>query len=74
MNLNRLLKVFNKRVRKEVFVILASLVVFFTTYALVLPAITIDEGTAVDDPAISNETLNEETVNELETVAEAFRK
>ncbi len=58
--------------RKKIFYVLASIVVFFTTYALVLPAITVDEQTAFEDPAISNETLNEETINELETVADPF--
>ena len=61
-----------KEVRKKIFYVLASIVVFITSYALVLPAITVDEQTAFEDPAISNETLNEELINELETVADPF--
>ena len=62
----------NNRTRKQLFWVVASIVVFITTYMLVLPALTIDEDTAIQDPGISNETLSQETVNELETVADPF--
>ncbi len=61
------------RRKKKGFLILAAIIVFVTVYSLVLPAAAIDEDTAFDDPAISNETLNgEESGNELETVADPF--
>ncbi len=65
-------KLFNSKRNKRIFYALASIVVFVTTYMLVLPALTIDEETAIQDPAISNETLTQEQVNELETVADPF--
>ena len=71
MNWERL---FNSKRNKRLFYTLACIVVFVTTYMLVLPALTIDEQTAIDDPAIDNSTLNQEeaTINELETVADPF--
>ena len=63
-------KLFNVKRNKWIFYTLACIVVFVTTYMLVLPALTIDEQTAIDDPAISNETIAQEEVNELETVAD----
>ncbi len=65
-------KLFNVKRNRRIFYTLACIVVFVTTYMLVLPALTIDEQTAIDDPAISNETLTQEEVNELETVADPF--
>ena len=67
-------KLFNSKRNKRLFYTLACIVVFVTTYMLVLPALTIDEQTALDDPAIDNSTLTqeEETINELETVADPF--
>ncbi|MBR0420871.1 MAG: hypothetical protein IJI66_17040 [Erysipelotrichaceae bacterium] len=71
MNWERL---FNSKRNKRLFYTLACIVVFVTTYMLVLPALTIDEQTAIDDPAIDNSTLTQEetTINELETVADPF--
>ena len=62
----------SNRNKKRLFWAIASVVVFVTTYMLVLPALTIDEETALEDPAISNETLSQEQTNELETVADPF--
>ena len=38
--------------KKRLVSILAGAIVFSTTYALVLPAITLDEQTAVEEPGI----------------------
>jgi uncharacterized repeat protein (TIGR02543 family) len=70
--MNRLKQLWNKDLKHKAFIVAASFVVFFTTYALVLPAITLDEDTAVDEPGIAVETTIEETVNELETVYDPF--
>ena len=51
----------NKRSIKRKFVsVLAGIVVFSTTYALILPAITLDQDTASDDPGIYIESLAQE--------------
>ena len=55
--MERLRAFFTKKRRRVIMCWLASIVVFCVTYALVLPAITVDKNTAVDDPSISNETL-----------------
>ena len=65
-------KPFNVKRSKRILYTLACIIVFVTTYMLVLPALAIDEQTAIDDPAISNETLTQEEVNELETAADPF--
>ena len=65
-------KLFNSKRNKRAFYVLASIVVFVTTYMLVLPALTFDEDTAIEDPAVSNETLSQEQVNELENVPDPF--
>ena len=41
-----------KKWRKQLVSILAGVVVFATTYALILPAITLDENTAAAEPGI----------------------
>ena len=55
---------FLQRLKKRPLYILAALVVFFTTYALVLPAITIDEETAEEEPGIVLELNEEEDLEE----------
>ena len=67
-------RIFSSKRRQRIFYFTATLVVFLTTYLLVLPAITIDEDTAIEDPSISSDTFTqkEEQVNVLETVADPF--
>ena len=58
------------RLNRRTFFLLASLVVFITTYALVLPAITLDRRTALDQAGINqeNETVidNDDLLNDAE--------
>ena len=65
-------RILNSSGKKELFIIAAALVAFFTIYSLVLPAITLDNDTAGDEPGLSSDTLSQEEVNELETVYDPF--
>lgn len=51
-------------------IVLASVIVFVTTYALILPAITIDRDTAVDEPGLEVVLQDGETAPEDETTPE----
>ena len=68
----------SNRNRKRLFWTVASIVVFVTTYMLVLPALTLDQEDAAQQPGINIDGTAEETavpqdaVNELETVANPF--
>ena len=65
-------RIMNSSTKKKAFLIAALFVAFFTIYALVLPAITLDNDTASDEPGLSSDTLSQEEVNELETVYDPF--
>ena len=53
------------RRNRKWFIMLAGVIVFVTTYALILPAITIDKDTAIDEPGL------EVVLNESETQPDA---
>jgi len=75
----------SKKTRKTVARTLASIVAFCTTYALILPAITIDQETAEEDPgivltedenvnALDTYTDNEEDASKEETIEETIQE
>ena len=49
------------RRNRKWFIMLAGIIVFVTTYALILPAITIDKDTAIDEPGLEAVLQDEET-------------
>ena len=49
------------RRNRKWFIMLAGIIVFVTTYALILPAITIDKDTALDEPGLEVVLQDEET-------------
>ena len=59
------------RIRRTLVSILAGVVVFVTTYALVLPAITIDQQTAEEEPGLALTEAVAEVPAEPETGDEA---
>ncbi len=65
-NIKKILK------NKIVLGVLSIAVVFLSVYYLVLPTFAVDEQTAYEDPAISNDSLSPDIINELETVADPF--
>ena len=52
--------------RQRVLASLMAVVVFCTTYTLILPAITLDRQTAESEPGIEAETAAEETLGEVQ--------
>lgn len=60
-----------KRLGRRLVYALAAIVVFSATYALVLPAVTLDEETAVETPGIELEAAQAEILTEGEVVTDA---
>ena len=54
------------RRNRKWFIMLACVIVFVTTYALILPAITIDKDTAADEPGLEVVLQDDETAASLE--------
>ena len=59
------------RRNRKWFVMLAGIVVFVTTYALILPAITIDKDTAIDEPGMEVVVQDGETAESAENAEPA---
>ena len=59
MGKNKTLKLFTNKRMRTLAMMLAVVLVFTTTYALILPAITLDEDHAQEDPAVFLETTEE---------------
>ena len=55
------------RRNRKWFIMLAGVIVFVTTYALILPAITIDKDTALDEPGMEVVLQESETQPDVET-------
>ena len=55
------------RRNRKWFIMLAGVIVFVTTYALILPAITIDKDTALDEPGMEVVLQESETAPDGET-------
>ena len=54
-----------KSIRQRMLAAMMAIVVFCTTYTLILPAITLDRQTAETEPGIEAETVAEETLGEV---------
>ena len=55
-----------KSIRHRILAAMMAIVVFCTTYTLILPAITLDSQTAETEPGIEAETAVEETLDEVQ--------
>ena len=60
--------------RRRITGVLAGIIVFTTTYALVLPAVTLDENTAADEPGIVLETESDSASEELPAIEETVEE
>ena len=65
-------RIMNSSGKKKLFIIAAALVAFFTIYSLVLPAITLDNDTAGDEPSLNTDTISQEETNIYNTVYDPF--
>ena len=64
--INILMSSKGRKGRQRILAALMAIVVFCTTYTLVLPAITLDRQTAESEPGIEAETAAEETLGEVQ--------
>ena len=65
-------RILNSSGKKKLFIIAAIFVAFFTIYSLVLPAITLDNDTAGDEPGLNTDTISQEETNIYNTVYDPF--
>ena len=76
MGKNKAFKLFNNKRIRKIAMLLAIVVVFTTTYALILPAISLDGDRADEDPAVfiepAEELVGESSLTELTATVEAL--
>ncbi len=65
-------RILNSSRKKKLFIIAAVFVAFFTIYSLVLPAVTLDNDTASDEPGLNTDTISQEETNIYNTVYDPF--